>query len=66
MSSIRVLVVEDFAPFVQFIRQTLAEKPDLQQPLRHRDAVCSGFPIAPVTRIGFAMFVLIRTTQPFH
>jgi hypothetical protein len=32
----------------------------------HRDAVCSGFPIAPVTRIGFAMFVLIRTTQPFQ
>jgi len=30
MSSIRVLVVEDFAPFVQFIRSTLAEKPDLQ------------------------------------
>ena len=30
MSSLRVLVVEDFAPFWQFIRSTLAERPDVQ------------------------------------
>ena len=30
MSSLRVLVVEDFAPFRQFICSTLAKKPDLQ------------------------------------
>ena len=30
MSSVRVLVVEDFAPFGQFIRSTLAERPDVQ------------------------------------
>ena len=30
MSSVRVLVVEDFAPFSQFIRSTLAEKPEVQ------------------------------------
>lgn len=30
MSSLRVLVVEDFAPFSQFIRSTLAETPDVQ------------------------------------
>ena len=30
MSSLRVLVVEDFAPFSQFIRSTLAERPDVQ------------------------------------
>jgi DNA-binding NarL/FixJ family response regulator len=30
MSSIRVLVVEDFAPFRQFIRSTLAQRPGLQ------------------------------------
>jgi DNA-binding NarL/FixJ family response regulator len=30
MSSIRVLVVEDFAPFWQVIRSTLAERPALQ------------------------------------
>jgi DNA-binding NarL/FixJ family response regulator len=30
MSSIRVLVVEDFAPFWQVIRSTLAERPDVQ------------------------------------
>jgi DNA-binding NarL/FixJ family response regulator len=30
MSSLRVLVVEDFAPFSQFIRSTLAESPDVQ------------------------------------
>jgi DNA-binding NarL/FixJ family response regulator len=30
MSSLRVLVVEDFAPFSQFIRSTLADRPDLQ------------------------------------
>jgi DNA-binding NarL/FixJ family response regulator len=30
MSSIRVLVVEDFAPFRQFIRSTLAKRPGLQ------------------------------------
>jgi DNA-binding NarL/FixJ family response regulator len=30
VSSIRVLVVEDIAPFVQFIRSTLAKRPDLQ------------------------------------
>jgi len=30
MSSVRVLVVEDFAPFWQFIRSTLAERPDVQ------------------------------------
>ena len=30
MSSIRILVVEDFAPFRQFIHSTLAERPDLQ------------------------------------
>jgi len=30
MSSIRVLVVEDFAPFWQFIRSTLAKRPELQ------------------------------------
>jgi DNA-binding NarL/FixJ family response regulator len=29
MSSLRVLVVEDFAPFSQFIRSTLAVRPDL-------------------------------------
>jgi len=30
MSSLRILVVEDFAPFSQFIRSTLAERPDVQ------------------------------------
>ena len=30
MSPMRVLVVEDFAPFWQFIRSTLAERPDVQ------------------------------------
>jgi DNA-binding NarL/FixJ family response regulator len=30
MSSIRLLVVEDFAPFRQFIRSTLGERADLQ------------------------------------
>lgn len=30
MSSIRVLVVEDYAPFWQFIRSALAKMPDLQ------------------------------------
>jgi DNA-binding NarL/FixJ family response regulator len=30
MSSLRVLVVEDFVPFWQFIRSTLAERPDIQ------------------------------------
>ena len=30
MSSLRVLVVEDFAPFWQFIRSTLAERSDVQ------------------------------------
>jgi DNA-binding NarL/FixJ family response regulator len=30
MSSLRVLVVEDFAPFSRFIRSTLAERPDVQ------------------------------------
>ena len=30
MSSLRVLVVEDFAPFSQFICSTLAERPDVQ------------------------------------
>jgi DNA-binding NarL/FixJ family response regulator len=30
MSSLRVLVVEDSAPFSQFIRSTLAERPDVQ------------------------------------
>ena len=30
MSSLRVLVVEDFAPFSQFIRSMLAERPDVQ------------------------------------
>jgi DNA-binding NarL/FixJ family response regulator len=30
MSSTRVLVVEDFAPFWQVIRSTLAERPDVQ------------------------------------
>jgi DNA-binding NarL/FixJ family response regulator len=30
MSSVRVLVVEDFAPFRQFIRSTLVERADLQ------------------------------------
>ena len=30
MSSLRVLVVEDFAPFWQVIRSTLAERPDVQ------------------------------------
>jgi chemotaxis response regulator CheB len=30
MSAIRVLVVEDFAPFLQVIRSVLAERPDLQ------------------------------------
>ena len=30
MSSLRILVVEDFAPFLQFIRSTLAERPDVQ------------------------------------
>ena len=30
MSSIRVLVVEDFAPFVQLIRSTLAKRSDLR------------------------------------
>jgi DNA-binding NarL/FixJ family response regulator len=30
MSSMRVLVVEDFAPFWQFIRSRLAERPDVQ------------------------------------
>jgi chemotaxis response regulator CheB len=30
MSLMRVLVVEDFAPFCQFVRSTLAERPDVQ------------------------------------
>ncbi len=30
MSSVRVLVVEDFAPYWQLIRSTLAERPDVQ------------------------------------
>ena len=30
MSSLRVLVVEDFVPFWQFIRSTLAGRPDVQ------------------------------------
>src|ERR1700741_2146371 len=30
MSPMRVLVVEDFAPFWQVIRSTLAERPDVQ------------------------------------
>ena len=30
MSAVRVLVVEDFAPFRQFICSTLGERPDLQ------------------------------------
>jgi DNA-binding NarL/FixJ family response regulator len=30
MSPMRVLVVEDFAPFLQVIRSTLAERPDVQ------------------------------------
>jgi DNA-binding NarL/FixJ family response regulator len=30
MSPMRVLVVEDFAPFWEFIRSTLAERPDVQ------------------------------------
>jgi len=30
MSAIRVLVVEDFAPFLQVVRSTLAERPDVQ------------------------------------
>ena len=30
MSSVRVLVVEDFAPFAQFICSTLAERPDVK------------------------------------
>ena len=30
MSFMRVLVVEDFAPFLQVIRSTLAERPDVQ------------------------------------
>jgi DNA-binding NarL/FixJ family response regulator len=30
MSSMRVLVVEDFAPFSEFIRSILAERPDVQ------------------------------------
>src|SRR5258705_8509817 len=30
MSLMRVLVVEDFAPFLQVIRSTLAERPDVQ------------------------------------
>ena len=30
MSSMRVLVVEDFAPFGQFIRSTLADRPGVQ------------------------------------
>jgi DNA-binding NarL/FixJ family response regulator len=30
MSFMRVLVVEDFAPFWQFIRSTLAERPEVQ------------------------------------
>jgi DNA-binding NarL/FixJ family response regulator len=30
MSSMRVLVVEDFAPFWQIIRSTLAQRPDVQ------------------------------------
>jgi DNA-binding NarL/FixJ family response regulator len=30
MSSLRILVVEDFAPFSQFIRSTLAERRDVQ------------------------------------
>jgi DNA-binding NarL/FixJ family response regulator len=30
MSLLRVLVVEDFAPFCQFVRSTLAERPDVQ------------------------------------
>jgi DNA-binding NarL/FixJ family response regulator len=30
MSSARVFVVEDFAPFLHFIRSTLAESPDVQ------------------------------------
>ena len=30
MSPMRVLVVEDFAPFLQVVRSTLAERPDVQ------------------------------------
>ena len=30
MSPMRVLVVEDFAPFLQVIRSTLAERPDVR------------------------------------
>ena len=30
MSSVRVLVVEDYAPFQQFISSTLKKRPDLQ------------------------------------
>jgi len=30
MPAIRVLVVEDFAPFLQVVRSTLAERPDVQ------------------------------------
>lgn len=30
MSSMRVLVVEDFVPFWQFVRSTLADRPDVQ------------------------------------
>src|ERR1700751_4865111 len=30
MSPMRVLVVEDFVPFLQIIRSTLAERPDVQ------------------------------------
>ena len=30
MSLMRVLVVEDFSPFCQFVRSTLAERPDVQ------------------------------------
>jgi hypothetical protein len=30
MSPMRVLVAEDFAPFWEFIRSTLAERPDVQ------------------------------------
>jgi DNA-binding NarL/FixJ family response regulator len=30
MSLMRVLVVEDFAPFCEFVRSTLAERPDVQ------------------------------------
>jgi len=30
MSPVRILVVEDFAPFLQVVRSTLAERPDVQ------------------------------------